>query len=378
MKAATHPRESERLAALHRYDVLDTPHEGDFDEVVEVLSAICEAPISVINLIDADRQWFKAEVGLGVRETPLPTSICAHAILQPGLFIVRDMLEDARFRDNPLVAGAPHLRFYAGALLETDDHLPLGTVCILDYKPRELDERQKRAIQLMARQVMRHLELRRFLAAERTARLKAEALVEQNNLLVREVDHRVKNSLQIVSSLLALQARQSGNSDVKAQLFEAESRVRAVAAVHEQLYRAGESDRIPFSEFLAALCRKLSENIPANVESVRCAAQPATMDSDKAVALGLIVNELVNNAFKHAFPADRRGTIRIEGVRRDEDYCLTVSDDGVGMPTAFDPKASTGLGMRVLHALLERVRGRLEIGAGVIGVEVQVCFPAPA
>ena len=100
------------------------PREEDFDEVVKVASAICDAPISVINLIDHGRQWFKAEVGLGVRETPLESSICAHAILQPGLFIVPDTRLDPRFCDNALVVSDPHLRFYAGALLQTPEGFP--------------------------------------------------------------------------------------------------------------------------------------------------------------------------------------------------------------------------------------------------------------
>jgi GAF domain-containing protein len=111
VKAELHSAEGYRLDALRRYGILDTPRESDFDEVVKVASAICGTPISVINLIDEGRQWFKAEVGLGVRETPLDSSICAHAILQPGLFIVPDTTLDRRFADNPLVTGDPHLRF---------------------------------------------------------------------------------------------------------------------------------------------------------------------------------------------------------------------------------------------------------------------------
>jgi len=129
VKAELHFAETQRLAALRGYDILDTPREAEFDDIVEVVSAICETPISVINLIDAGRQWFKAEVGLGVRETPIDSSLCAHAILQPDLFVVPDTTKDARFCDNPLVTGEPRLRFYAGALLETPDGLPLGTIC---------------------------------------------------------------------------------------------------------------------------------------------------------------------------------------------------------------------------------------------------------
>src|SRR5580698_5708011 len=123
VKADLHSAEEFRLAALRHYAILDTPRESEFDEVVAVASAICGTPISVINLIDQGRQWFKAEVGLGVRETPIDSSICAHAILQPGLFIVPDTTRDARTSDNPLVKDNPNIRFYAGAPLTSPEGL---------------------------------------------------------------------------------------------------------------------------------------------------------------------------------------------------------------------------------------------------------------
>ncbi len=158
--------ERERLKALDAYEILDTPKEEDFEDIVQMAARVCKAPISVINFISSDRQWFKAELGLGVRETPLGISICAHAILQPGVFTVPDATKDDRFRHNPLVTGDPNLRFYAGALLETPEGLPLGTMCILDYKPRVLTEDESLTLQALARQVMTQLELRRALKAK--------------------------------------------------------------------------------------------------------------------------------------------------------------------------------------------------------------------
>ncbi|AKJ96284.1 hypothetical protein TVD_13345 [Thioalkalivibrio versutus] len=153
--------EAARLEALKAYDILDTPPEPQFDDFTRLIAYICDAPIAAINLVDRDRQWFKSEIGLGVRETPLDISICRHAILQKGVFVVPDTTRDSRFMNNPLVTGAPHLRFYAGALLESADGLPLGTLCVLDYKPRELTAEQEDALQVLARQVMANLELRR-------------------------------------------------------------------------------------------------------------------------------------------------------------------------------------------------------------------------
>jgi GAF domain-containing protein len=253
VQADLHRAEESRLAALRRYGILDTPREADFDEIVKVASAICGTPISVINLIDYGRQWFKAEVGLGLRETPLDSSICAHAILQPDLFVVPDTTLDSRFADNPLVTGDPHLRFYAGALLETPDGLPLGTVCVLDYKPRELNETQKAFLRLMANQVMKLLELRRISAAEHAARVEAEDLVNEKETMMREGDHRLMNSLQLVQSILALQSRNAASEETRAQLDMASNRVLAIATVHKQLHLTGSHEEIQIDTFLLRL-----------------------------------------------------------------------------------------------------------------------------
>ena len=153
--------ETSRLAALMDYHILDTLQEPAFDDIVEIASIICQAPVAVINFIDKDRQWFKSVKGLSVRETPLDISICSHAILQPGLSVVPDTTQDERFASNPLVTGDPFLRFYAGALLKSSDGYPLGTLCVLDYHPRDIDQQQRFALQALANQVMAHMELMR-------------------------------------------------------------------------------------------------------------------------------------------------------------------------------------------------------------------------
>jgi signal transduction histidine kinase len=170
--------EADRLAALQRYCILDTPREQEFEDIVRLAGDVLEAPIAVVNLIASDRQWFKAEIGIGARELPLDVSICAHAILHDEVFIVPDTLLDARFIDNPLVNGDGGLRFYAGALLKTDEGLPLGTVCVLDHKPRPegITARQRLTLEVLARQVMTQLDLRRAIVQrdERSAVLEAE------------------------------------------------------------------------------------------------------------------------------------------------------------------------------------------------------------
>ncbi|TNC49604.1 PAS domain S-box protein [Rubellimicrobium rubrum] len=156
-------READRLAALERYAILDTGREAAFDEVAELAADLLDAPMGVVNLIASDRQWFKAEVGIGTDSLPLDVSICRHAILQPGVMVVPDLRDDPRFEGNPLIHVAGGLRFYAGALLETPEGLPLGTVCVLDREPRPqgISERQHRALSILASQVIAQIELRR-------------------------------------------------------------------------------------------------------------------------------------------------------------------------------------------------------------------------
>ncbi|MEO8318582.1 MAG: histidine kinase dimerization/phosphoacceptor domain -containing protein [Bradyrhizobium sp.] len=372
MEAALHGAEKQRIAALRSYEILDTPREEEFDDIVRVVSAICETPISVINLIDHGRQWFKAEIGLGVRETPLPASICAHAILQPGLFVIPDTLNDRRFSDNPLVTGDPHLRFYAGALLETSEGLPLGTICVLDYKPRQLNDNQKDLLRLMASQIMKLFELRRRNAEEHSARKEAEALARENATLAREGDHRVMNSLNLVSAVLALQSRASSNNDVKAQIADAQRRVQAIATVHQQLHLAGSLEFITIGSFLKSLCENLKQTAPACIDRIDTSLDHAEIRSDEASTLGLITAELLTNCFKHAYPNDAHGPVSVRFSGDARRWRLTVSDNGVGLPNGFDPTQGKSVGMRVITTLVRRLNAKLTFQSSADGTVFEI------
>jgi hypothetical protein len=161
MKAPIPDNETQRLAALREYQILDTTAEQTYDDITALAAYLCNVPIAVISLVDESRQWFKSKLGLNEPETPRDVAFCAHAILQSEPLIVRDALKDSRFADSALVTRAPYIRFYAGFPLASPEGFALGTLCAIDRKPRQLSAEQKQAMQSLSRQVMALLELRR-------------------------------------------------------------------------------------------------------------------------------------------------------------------------------------------------------------------------
>lgn len=188
------PTERARLLALHSYDILDTPAEPGFDDIVTLATQICRTPIGLVSLVDAGRQWFKARVGLPASETPLSQSVCAHALAAAeGLLIIPDLSLDPRTRGNTLVTDGPCIRFYAGAVLSSPEGVPFGTLCVIDIEPRPdgLSPDQAFGLRTLARQVMAQLDLRRAIARRDTA-LGAERAAREE-LSVTEERYRLSS-----------------------------------------------------------------------------------------------------------------------------------------------------------------------------------------
>jgi len=164
---------SDRQAALRRYHILDTEPEKDFDRITSLVAKVCEVPTALITLIDEERQWFKSCFGFDARETDLGVSFCVHAVHQGEMLVVEDATADPRFKDNPIVTGPPHIRFYAGAPLTTPEGVHIGTLCIIDYEPRIFDAAQREILERLADVVVNQFELR-------SAEAQVRQLVDQN------------------------------------------------------------------------------------------------------------------------------------------------------------------------------------------------------
>ncbi|MGB0768564.1 MAG: sensor domain-containing phosphodiesterase [Phycisphaeraceae bacterium] len=163
MKPPVHPKEEERLASLYNHEILDTGADQSFNDLAQLAAQLCDVPVALVSLIDRDRQWFKARLGLELEQTNRDVSFCAHAICEDGTLVVEDATQDERFRDNPLVTPDNGIRFYAGAKVCDEDGLPLGTLCLIDHQPHTFSEDKRRQLEQLAKQAGHQLTLHRLL-----------------------------------------------------------------------------------------------------------------------------------------------------------------------------------------------------------------------
>ena len=321
MSAST---EAARLAALHRYAILDTQPERSFDDLALLASHICRTPMALITLVDTDRQWFKSRIGLSAQETSRAVSFCGHAIEQRGLFIVHDASKDARFRDNPLVTGDPSIRFYAGAPLVTPEGHALGTLCVVDRVPRNLSVDQKQALEALRRQVEAQLELRRN-------------LIELERALA-ERDHADSRQKRLYEELIT---------------------------AHENVRKL--SGMMPF----CSTCQ-FTMTIPADPRAIPKVTDGVTQvltekgwAEHDIMAVELALQEAVTNAIRHGCGGDTSKQLQC-CVNCDEsgEVVITVRDPGTGfdpqaVPNPLDPDnmfKPSGRGIFLINGLMDEVQ----------------------
>jgi signal transduction histidine kinase len=243
MDAPLPVNETERLATLYGLNVLDSPPEKDFDDIVALAAAVCGVPMSLVSLIDTDRQWFKASVGTDLVETSRDLSFCAHAILGRDLLVVPDARQDPRFADNPAVAREGGVRFYAGAPLVTTDGYALGTLCVVDSRPRRLDVEQLQALRALARQVTSQLELRRYAVALANTTARLQELERRKDELAALVGGELRAPLRLMDAYLDGLGR-TGHHDLEAADLvgrAAAAHVRGLRDLLDHLLRMAEA-----------------------------------------------------------------------------------------------------------------------------------------
>ncbi|MEF2554228.1 histidine kinase dimerization/phosphoacceptor domain -containing protein [Aurantimonas sp. A2-1-M11] len=353
--------EPQRMAAVKRYDILDTPADGSFDRITALAARRFDVPISIISIVDHDRIWFKSHHGVPVEQIDREPGLCASAILSPEPHILTDASTDPSSLANPLVAGDFGLRFYAGVPLQTSDGYNLGTLCIIDKEARPIDQQKIDDLTDLASIVMDQMELR----------LSARQAVSRAEIMAREIDHRVMNSLQFIASLLTMQSREPELTDAAAsQLQLAANRVAAVARVHRNFYTDA-ADEVSCITFLRRLCADLAGILG---KSISVDGDDGNVPTTRIQPIGLMVNELVTNAAKHG-----TGNIDVTFRIKDDVHELSVCDDGEGLPAGFEPDQSVkGLGMRVVTILAKQLDGRMTTGSNPAGRGscFKVAFPA--
>lgn len=337
------PEEKARLEALWAYDILDTPAEEDFDEIVELASVICGVPISLITLIDETREFRKAKFGIEGQNTPREYTFCTHAIEQDDIMVVQDATEDDRFASNPFVVGAPNICFYAGMPLRTADGFNLGTLCVIDHQPRELDEFQISALRTLSHQVMTLIEMRHKVKELKEAlktvdeqSRKLEMLNQHNTRLLSIAGHDIRNPLAGIKSILNLVKEGLIDQDEFIGICEElDTQVDATIDLLGNLVEWGVRGRQSTInkrqlDLTVVLGEVIRNNTPLaknkNLELILDCPEGAKLIADEDM-IRFIVRNLIQNAVKFT----EKGHILVTVRPLDADVAITVADTGRGM-----------------------------------------------
>ena len=323
--------ESERLAALIKKRLLDTPAEAAFDDLARLAALITGCPIALVSLVDRDRQWFKAKFGLDATETPREFAFCAHAILKPGeLFQIPNALEDHRFQDNPFVAGAPDIRFYAGIPLVVPGNMPVGTLCVIDRVPKQLTPVQIDALRRLARQVESQMEMRSLVAD--TQRIAAEAEQTKAALQASEVRFRTMSEASPLGKFVTDAAGSVQYLNPKWLEISGMSSDQALGDGWVHAIHSDDRQRVSTEWYQAARARLpyLSEHRfqRPNGEVIWTRVRAAEMLSDNGQNLGFVGTvEDISGSKKHEVELTRARDEALSAMRSKADFLATMSHE---------------------------------------------------
>jgi hypothetical protein len=373
--------EDVRLASLASYNIMDTLEEDDFDEITLLASEICQTPIALISLIDEKRQWFKSAVGVpgNVKETSRAHAFCAHAIMyKHDVMVINDARKDSRFADNPLVTGDTNIVFYAGVPLVNEEGQPMGSLCVIDHKVKELNAKQITALKVLSKQVLAHLELRKKMQVLQKAN---ETLLEKNVFIQKFASmaaHDIKNPLSsILLTSQALQRRLHKNEDEKSlqlinmsiqaskQLLHMVDDMLTYSKAPAMLLAGHQS--IDLNTLLTKIVRLI--NVPESVKIQLPIVEHTIYAS--GVALEQVFLNLLSNAIR--YNDKDHGLIRILFREDEHFYNFKVADNGRGIEPQYLSRifeenftlgytdrfseTGTGIGLCTVKSLVEKMNG---------------------
>jgi signal transduction histidine kinase len=330
--------EEKRLEELHRYEILDTSYQEEFDDIVKLASQICEVPISLISLVESSRQWFKAKVGLDDTETSRDVSFCAHSLDAATTFLqVEDATKDERFFDNPLVKGKPNIRFYAGVPLVSSNGYKLGTLCVINSQPQQLTNKQTFALRVLAEQAMKLIELhiRNKQLDRQSKRLQQQA--EMQNRIISIIAHDVRTPVSSLRNIIELSnSNILDEAETKELTLMADKQLENTINLLSDLVNWGrmqiDTSSIVFEKvhLRALVADKFKKfEVAASLKKnklVNLIDEDLLLDTDKN-ALKFILRNLISNANKFT----SKGTISIYAHKENDRVLITINDTGIGM-----------------------------------------------
>ena len=384
MKIAKTPdNEDERLKALKEYSILETLPERDFDDITKIASEICQTPISLITLIDSNRQWFKSNRGLNVRSTPRDYSFCAHAINTPdSILTVKDAREDERFANNPLVYGEPHVIFYAGVPLINADGFSLGTICVIDNKPRELTESQLDSLRALSNQVVKLFECKK--ATKQLEETQKE--IQSRNMELEQfayvVSHDIKSPLNSIIALADIlkQNQKEKINETREEIIDhiTKSSFRLKSFIDGIIsHYIGVNTKILEKRELniAVVIREIIDGLdPKNEHEIIYSAEPTLINTNE-IALKQILSNLLSNGIK--YNNSEKVKIVISVLVKENWYEFSIRDNGVGIDKDQYSKifetfvtlgakdrfnnSGTGIGLSTVKKLIEKLGGSIQV-----------------
>ena len=383
-------KERERQKDLESYSILDSLSEIDYDNITAIAAEICDTPISLVSLVDANRQWFKSHHGLEATETPRKHAFCAHAINNPkDIFIIQDARLDARFHDNPLVTGEPNIIFYAGVPIISEEGFPLGTLCVIDHKPKVLNHSQIRSLTALSNQVMNLLKLRKTKILLEKALTKLDDKNKELEKFAHIASNDIKSPLKNISSLIKIFSddyKSIIDTDGQILLNLIESSSDKLRKIVDGLLEYSRSESILIAKksmvVLEALKKDLSK-LFAYEDKLTIVLHSSLKEVNiNRMAMEQILINLIANAAKY----NDKKSIEIEiGVsENDTHYEFYVKDNGIGIAlenqkkifnifevTAIKDKFGqfgNGIGLATVKKIIEKCGGTIrvesEIGKG--------------